>query len=128
MHEDNEKNEVLFVTVATPTADQKEDAKIAVIVTSFAGNKLIILKGSKNIKKRALQAVDLNPSLIQLKEVKDLSIRNQLLSMEAREIQIRKKYKFGILFAKENQSENDMFNNSSFLLFFLFIYVIIINN
>ena len=115
MWEDPEKGEILFLTLPAIN-EQKDDTKISVIITTFNGNKLLILKGTKDIKKRALQAIDLNPSVVQLREIKDLSIRNQLLSMEAREIQIRKRYKFGVLYAKENQNENEMFSNSNYLM------------
>ena len=113
--EDLPNNEMAFVMIAKIPQEANEETNIGAIVCTVRGRKVITVKYTKNIKKKILIAVDLNP-ICSLKEIKDISIRQHLLEMEDKEIKTRKRYKFGVLFAKENQSESDMFCNGSFLL------------
>lgn len=66
------------------------------------------------------------PSLAKAKFilVKDLSIEKPLLKIEHNHVTYN--YKFGVLYAKDDQTENEMFGNGLFpfttFIFFLYIY------
>lgn len=53
------------------------------------------------------------------KEIKDPAFCDQLKTLETKELQVRHRYKFAILYAKEGQNQNEMFSNSMFKIGYL---------
>jgi hypothetical protein len=85
------------------------------------GNSTFYLTDTKRRKKRALRAANL-PEEIRLIEVDNPKLSTDLLMLEREEINMQRCYKFGVLLAMDNQTEDEMFSNGNTSIFLSFFF------
>lgn len=100
---------VVVAVAEKPPPNAKEDATVGCLVIQETSRQPISLKGTKRIRKRLLECVGLADS-ITLKELK-VDASQELLEMEEAELLHRKTMKVGVLYAKDGQTESEMFSN-----------------
>lgn len=108
---------IIVISIATGE-DHEIFKQHGAIVRMDSGTFVLPLK-SRHRKKKVLQHLQLSPNAV-IKEIRDAAFQDTLKVMEQKEMQIRARYKFAVLYAKEGQSEAEMFNNGFFFYDFIF--------
>lgn len=112
---------IIVASVEVQSADKK---KLGAVIRTYNDTKVVTLQFSgkdKDIKKNVLQIADF-PTNLPLKEIRDAKFKDELKDFEEKELTIRQRYKFGILYAKSTDvTEIDMFSNGFLISTFDFI-------
>lgn len=103
--EDPEKG-IFFISIIGENA-VKEVKKFGTIVRYDGGTDVI----PRSRKKKIIQSYNINPNT-PWKEIKDPDFNNAIRNLETKDLQVRRRYKVALLYAKEGQNQNEMFSNS----------------
>jgi len=98
-----------LVIVSLPGGENEQQKRCGAIVRSDLGNQQIRLK-SRNRRKTIGQMLQLSPNTV-WREIRDPTFQDALVTFELNELQNRTRCKIAVLYAKEGQSENEMFSN-----------------
>eukprot|EP01103_Thecamoeba_quadrilineata_P016746 TRINITY_DN568_c0_g1_i1.p1 TRINITY_DN568_c0_g1~~TRINITY_DN568_c0_g1_i1.p1 ORF type:complete len:435 (+),score=76.36 TRINITY_DN568_c0_g1_i1:68-1372(+) len=91
----------------------EKDDNYKAIVRTKEGEFRVAIHGNKQRKKQVLQVTQLRPNnnALKFRLVKDPKLEKELSNLELQQIEFFTNYKFGVLYCKSGQTENEMFSN-----------------
>eukprot|EP00324_Dicrateria_rotunda_P005126 CAMPEP_0206169600 /NCGR_PEP_ID=MMETSP1474-20131121/36223_1 /ASSEMBLY_ACC=CAM_ASM_001110 /TAXON_ID=97495 /ORGANISM="Imantonia sp., Strain RCC918" /LENGTH=539 /DNA_ID=CAMNT_0053575749 /DNA_START=20 /DNA_END=1636 /DNA_ORIENTATION=+ len=101
---------IFIISIINPEKSERELKSCGIIVRDECKNHIHPLFPKSTRKKRICQLHNINPD-IPWKEIKNPQFSEELKTMEDKELSVRYHYKFGVLYAKENQTQGEMFAN-----------------
>lgn len=107
--EDETIGPIIISCVRTKTDDDKG---YTAIVRTRKGNQVVSIPDRKSRKKRLLRSAGISEET-KLVEVESERLSTELLQYERETINAQRCYKFGVLLAKDDQTEDQMFSNDT---------------